>query len=219
MTDQIQKPHHKVEDIPPDDADTQIALFEQSAEAVKGSAEAAEWLLKNAELVLGHVFETAEKAKDTELAERVQGVWGGVQEVTTYIQRQGAVIQGSKEAMKAVKEQRDKVLEEIKGIREALAEYDTEHPELSDYAEALQQRWEDYAVDYYYDDFYEDAQESIRDSIEYSLKKYTGMTGQQADMLLDLILYSPRDMTDEQKDLFKKLALTLLPGEDEDGED
>lgn len=67
MTDkpvtQIQKPHHQVEDIPPDDVDTKVTLFEQSLNVVKGSAESAEWLRKNAEIVLGEVFHTAEKAK------------------------------------------------------------------------------------------------------------------------------------------------------------
>ncbi len=214
MTEQTQKPHYQVEDLPPDDPDTKVALFEQAADAVKGSAESAEWLLKNAEVVLGHVFQTADKAGDTALAERVNDVWDGVQQVTTFISRQGAVIQGSKEAMAALKAQRDKLLEDWKSVREALTHYDTSHPELADYAETLQEMFEEDSSSYY-DDFFEDAQESVRDSIEYSLKKYIGMTGQQADMMLDLIIYTPGNMTDEQKDLLKKFAVTLLPGEDE----
>lgn len=228
MTDTpITKPHHQVEDIPPDDVDTQLALFEQSTDVVKGSAEAAEWLLKNAELVLGHVFQTAEKAKDTELAERVQDVWSGVQTVTDFISRQGAVIAGSKEALAALKAQRDKVFEELKGIREALNGYDTDHPELADYAETLQEMWEEYS--WMYDDTsYDIAFDNIRDEFLSTFRRYAHVPERIAEKIFDLLIHTPGLLTGEQKDLLKKLALTiedagdsvpLVLGEEDEDED
>jgi hypothetical protein len=211
MTTPIQKPHYQVEDVPPDDVDTKIALFEQAADTVKGSAEAADWLLKNAEVVLGHVFETAEKAKDSELAERVNDVWERVQAVTTIVTRQGAVIAGSKEAMSALKAQRDKVVEELKGIREALGEYDTEHPELVDYAETLQSMWEEY--DSYYDDSsYDIAFENIQEDMLQTFRTRVGMTAYQAEKAFDLIVGTPGLLTDEQIGILKMFAATLPKG-------
>lgn len=214
MTDKP-KTHYEFEDIPPDDPDTKIALFEQSVDAVKGSAEAAEWLLKNAEVVLGEVYRAAEKAKDAELAVRVDDVWSGVQSVTTYIQRQGAVIAGSKEAIKAVKEQRDKVLEEIKAIREALNEYDTTHPELADYAETLQEMWEEDTTEYWDTYGYDFAFDDIETEIVSNLAEYGEMSRPAARDLFDLLKNTPGLFTDEQKDLLKKLGATLREVQDE----
>lgn len=208
MTDKT-KTHYDVEDIPPDDPDTKVALFEQSADAVKGSAEAADWLLKNAEVVLGHVFQTADKAGDSALAERVNDVWDGVQQVTTFISRQGAVIQGSKEAVKALKEQRDKVLEEIKAIRAALNEYDTTHPELADYAETLQEMFEEDSANYFDDYGYDLAYDDISETIIDNLIEHGAMSRFEARTLFDLLRDTPGLMTDEQKDLLKKLGATL----------
>jgi hypothetical protein len=221
----IQKPHYAVEDIPPDDVDTKIALFEQAADTVKDSTKAADWLLKNAEVVLGHVFETAEKANDKELAERVNDVWSQVQAVTTVVTRQGAVIAGSKEAMSALKAQRDKVVEELKGIREALDDYDTEHPELVDYAETLQSMWEEY--DSYYDDSsYDIAFENIQEDMLQTFRTRIGMTAYQAGKVFDLIVGTPGLLTDEQIGILKQFAATLpsgaaatLPDDDEDDDE
>lgn len=209
MTTPIQKPHYQVEDVPPDDVDTQIALFEQAADTVKGSAEQSDWLLKNAEVVLGHVFKTAKDAGDTELAERVNDVWERVQTVTTIVTRQGAVIAGSKEAMAALKAQRDKVVEELKSIREALNEYDTEHPELVDYAETLQEMWQEYDWMYQDDYSYDAAFDNIREDMLQTFRTRIGMTDYQAGKAFDLIAGAPGLLTDEQIGLLKQFAATL----------
>lgn len=224
MTTPIQKPHYAVEDLPPDDADTKIALFEQAAETVKGSTEAAEWLRKNAEVVLGHVFETADKAGDTSLAERVNDLWEQVQTVTALVPRQGAVIAGSKEAMTALKAQRDKVVEELKGIREALGEYDTEHPELVDYAETLQEMWQEYDWMWQDDYSYDAAFDNIREDLLQTFRNQVGMTAYQAEKAFDLIVGTPGLLTDEQIGILKQFAATLpkevttvtTPDDDED---
>lgn len=209
MTEQVQKPHYQVEDIPPDDVDTKLQLFEQSTDVVKGSAEAAEWLRKNAKVVLGHVFETAEKAKDTELAERVNDVWERVQAVTTIVTRQSAVIAGSKEALAALKAQRDKVIEEIKGIREALNSYDTDHPELADYAETLQEMFEEDGATYWDEWGYDVAYNDVHENLNRTFCSYARMSRKVADRLTTLLLSTPGLLTNEQKDLLRQLGKTL----------
>lgn len=225
----IQQPHYQVEDIPPDDPDTQIALFEQSAETVKGSAEAADWLLKNAEVVLGHVFQAAEKAQDAELAERVNDVWERVQAVTTIVTRQGAVIAGAKEGMTALKEQRDKVVEELQSIRAALEEYDTDHPELADYAETLQEMFDEQTAEYWDQWGYDIAYNDIYENLERTFTHYAKMSRKAADSLVTLLLSTPGLLTDEQKDLLRQLGKTVSDTEveaepkavedDEDGDE
>jgi truncated hemoglobin YjbI len=205
----IQQPHYAVEDIPPDDVDTKLQLFEQSTDVVKGSAEAADWLLKNAEIVLGEVFSAAEKAKDTELAERVNDLWSGVQTTTGFLVRQSAVITGSKETIAALKAQRDKLVADWNSVREALAGYDTDHPELVDYAETLQEMWQEYNSMWYDDTSYDIAFDNIRDDMLLTFRNRVGMTQYQAGKAFDLIVGTPGLLTDEQIGILKQFAATL----------
>lgn len=122
MSDKL-KSHYEVEDIPPGDLETQIALFEQATATVKGSAEAADDFCKNAEKVLGQAFDMAHEAGNMELARQINDLWDGVQRTTVDIHRQGAVIQGSKGAVIESIKQRDRVLRELKDLSDRLQEW------------------------------------------------------------------------------------------------
>lgn len=204
MTTPIRKPHYAVEDIPPDDVDTQLALFEQSTDVVKGSTEAADWLLKNAQIVLGEVLKVAEAIKDTELAEKVNKVWGQIQSVTAIVSRQGAVIAGSKEAMAALKKQRDQIAKELNGIKKAVGENDFEHEALSDFVEALNDMWIEDNEAYYAD---------LQYNSVYDVLHKAGMTHLEVDRFMD-ILKGDLPITDEQSGLLKQFLATMRDDED-----
>lgn len=214
MTDTpVTNPHHQVEDIPPDDPDTKIMLFEQALDVVKGSDEAAAWLRKNAEIVLGEVFSTADRVGDTTLANRVNDIWDAIQAVTDFDARHSAIHAGSKEAMTALKAQRDKLIADWKSLRDALADYDTEHPELIDYAETLREMWSEY--DWMFDDeSYDIAFDNIREDVVFTFRNRIGMTSYQAGKAFDLIIGSPGNLTDEQIGILKLFAATLPKGKE-----
>jgi hypothetical protein len=208
MTDKV-KTHYEVEDLPPDDPDTKVALFEQAAETAKDGAAVAEQIRADAEAVLGSIFQAADNAGDTALANRVNDVWEQIQTLTTVAVRQGAALSGANGAIGALKEQRDKVLVELKGIKEALGSYDTDHPELIDYAETLQDMFEESQWDYFDDSSYDIAWENIRDDVLRTLEQTVSMTHIEADKFFNLLVNTPGNLTDEQIDILKHFGATL----------
>lgn len=212
MTDQT-KSHYAVEDIPPDDIDTQVKLFEEAASTVKDGAEVAKQLREDAEKVLGGIFHAADKAGDTALAERVNDVWEQVQSLATVATRQGAALRGANGAIGALKEQRDKVLQELNGLKEAIDNLDTNHEALSDFVEELEQGWYEWqqysgAYDQEYDQAYDDAHDNIRSDIFRILKDRIGMTYTEADVFYTLIS-GEEILTQKQIDILKQFAVTL----------
>lgn len=212
------QPHYVVEDIPPDDPDTQIALFEQSAETVKGSAEAAQELYINAEAVLGKAYHTAQQANNAGLAKQIDDVWGQVQDMITSVHRYGAVLHGSKETIIALKNQRDKLVTELNGIKDAVANHDITHALLSDFVTSLEDEWNEelmWADDYDYAD-------ATYNNMQFTFMKVVGLTLSKAAEVIELLRDDDdeRNLTDEQIDLLKRFALTLSDSdeEDEDGE-
>lgn len=221
MTDKV-KTHYEVEDLPPDNADTKVELYEQAAETVKDGAVVAEQIRSDAEAVLGSIFQAADQAGDTTLANRVNDVWEQVQTLTTVAVRQGAALSGANGAIGALKEQRDKVLGELKAIKEAIENFDTGHEALSEFVEELEQSWEESSTDWWYDEAFDDAHESVSDSIKYALNRYAGLPDEQAEKLVKLLVYTPGNLTDEQKDLLKQIGATLredVPETDEEESD
>lgn len=218
MTNQIQKPHYEVEDLPPHDVDTQIALFEQSAETVKGSAEAAQALYVNAEAVLGNAYHAAQQAQDAELAKQIDDVWEQVQGMITNIHRHGAVLHGSKETIAALKNQRDTILKELNGIKDAVANHDTTHALLRDFVTSLEEEWNEELM--WADDMWHDNDSNDYSDVEFTLTKVVGLDTTIARKLIILLrdVEDERNLTDEQIDLLKRLALTL-PDSDEVTED
>lgn len=199
--------HYDVEDVPPQDADTKVTLFEQAAETVKDAPAVAKGLRDKAEKVLGGIFDAADKAGDTALAERVNDVWEQVQSLATVAVRQGAALRGASGAMTAIKEQRDKVLEELSGLKEAIDNLEIDHPDLEGFVETLEEGWQE-SQWYYYDEYYDDAYSNIREDIFHILRNRVGMTNGEADLFFAFIK-GEEIMTDEQIDLLKQFAVTL----------
>lgn len=200
--------HYEVEDVPPNDVDTQVQLFEQSNQTVKDGATVAEQIRTDAEQVLGSIFHDADKAGNTSLANRVNDVWEQVQTLTTVAVRQGAALNGANGAITALKDQRDKVLKELNGIKEAIRDFDTGHEALSEFVEGLEQSWDENMTDWYYDSYFDDAYDTVREEMFFIFRNRVGMSNAEADVMFAL-LKGDELMTDEQVDLLKKFAVTL----------
>lgn len=201
--------HYEVEDIPPNDVETQVALFEQANETVKDDVSVAERIRMDAEQVLGSIFHDADKAGNTSLANRVNDIWEQVQTLTTVAVRQGAALRGANGAISALKDQRDKVLAELKDITNAIENLDTDHEALSEFVETLEEGWEE-DQSYYWEEYSFDlAHDNIREEIAQVLSDKASFGWREANRLFDLLTYKPDKLTDEQLDLLKQLGETL----------
>ena len=158
--------HYDVEDMPRNDADTQVELYRQANEVVADGLKHAHDLFRKAESHLQEMFVEAENASNGDLMNRINGAYDAVQRMAALIGQQGAALNGANGAMDALLTQRDSVLHELDDLQNAIREYDFSHAGLVDFVDELREMEMDYYADSAYDIFNEDLNGSVRQTID-----------------------------------------------------
>ena len=158
--------HYDVEDMPRNDADTQVELYRQANEVVADGLKHAHDLFKKAEAYLHELFVEAENASNGHLMSRINDTYEAVQKMAALMGQQGAALNGANSAIDAITVQRDAVLGELDDLQSAIREYDFSHEGLVDFVDELREMEMDYYADSGYDIFNEDLNESVRQTID-----------------------------------------------------
>lgn len=200
---------------------TQLETFEAALETVGDAIPRTKALLEESEAMLGQVYAAVES--DTALATRVNAAWERVQALAALSAQQSAVLRGAGGAIGELTEQRNQVVKELSGIREALESFDTGHNELAGFVEGLEEMWSEETMYWYEDTFYDDAYETILSDVSETLTTALGGVESFASMKrtsnIMNFLRGERTLTEERIDLLRRLVESLEVDDEEDDED
>jgi hypothetical protein len=219
MTDEIKKTsHYDVEDLPPVDVDTTLALYEQSKAVVAGNAERAERLIGEAAPLLEDIYNAASAAKNSELMATVNSAWEKTQELAKMVGQQGAALTGADVALDVVMKSRDMILEELNLILKGIEEVDPSlHPKLEAFEQAVIEYEHEWMANCGYDseqDF-DYVHEQLSDDLYAQISVYVSS---KSDKVREAtvqnfhnLLYGGETLSEQQQQLITQLLETCRP--------
>lgn len=213
-----EKTHYDVEDVPPVDVETSLAMYEQSKTVVAGGVDHANHLLSEAGPLLESLFNMASAQQDEDLMAAVNSAWDKTQQLATIVSQQSAAINGADVVIGVVQQSRKAVLAELNTILKGLKDMDSDsHPLVEQFRnmveiEAQEMMYEDMM---WSGDDYDFDTEALSDSIHGSLESLLDGIGKDYHSRIfrkftDILMgYEP--WTAEQGELMQKLLASFIP--------
>lgn len=217
----VEKTHYDMEDTPPADVDTTLAMYEQSKAVVANGAALSDHLLSEAGPLLEAIYNAASAAQNADLMNAASHAWDKTQELAKIVGQQNAAINGADVVIGVIKESRQKVLDELNTILKGLDENDSAvHPKL----EAWREEIEEYAREWAYEDLMhnDDSEygfdtemlvDEVFGNIEALLADVRFIDRTRVTQKFVDIIMGYDECTDEQASLFRQLFKSLEPAE------
>lgn len=151
--------HYDMEDIPDNDVDTQIELYQQAQQVIADADPQA--MFAQVEHKLEKLFVDAENSGNQQAMQLINESYEHVQRMAAFMGQQGAVLRGADGAIDTLKKQRDEIMTELQDLLEALEAGDGQHDKLIEFAEMIAENEQDYYYSYGAELWDQDLQERV----------------------------------------------------------
>ena len=195
MTDYVQQ----------QDQNAAITAWQEQVAPLAGFAQAASDILGSIEGPLGELYHQANDAGDQGTVDRVMAVWNQSQELAKLIPPFAAALQGGAATIEELRNQRDSIADELKGLIDDIQNADGMNPLVAELAETVEENVWDY-INFSgevasYDEVYEQLYNEISEvfSVNWQLA---------ADLVNALRGYEP-ELTDYRRELIVHLLKTF----------
>ena len=186
-----------------------ILTWQRQVAPLVNCAQVAEEMLGKIEGPLGAIYQQAEQAGDQQTVQHVMTVWDLSQHLAAQIPPFVAALQGGAATIEEIKQQRDAITSELNDLVAAIDDYDLDDPRLRDFAEVIQDdayEWAskqamEHASMVMYDEVYDSLYEEIVEAWH--------TTHMNAIYVINLLRGDAEEITDERRDLLKRLLATF----------
>jgi hypothetical protein len=195
--------HYDLEDIPPQDGDTQIDLYESARAITKDAPTKAQASLDQIGAALEELYIAAQSRDDSAAMTAITDAWQRAQSIAEHVVQSGAALAGADAAVEVLRQQRESLAYELETLLQAIDDLDTSHPTLESAFESFRdeaiEQADEWASEVLYDSIYAAmkpiivsfaTEKSVYRLTDRLIQMFTGdraLTPLQQDLILQLL--------------------------------